>query len=269
MDSKIGANRRFRPTLAHGVWILYAILLFSLLGYATSFSGNRFNNCNFVSLHSAAISSRTRECSSSVKTSMNYNAFHIQSDMLLGHNTGIREGTYSCLGAHRVGRGDLTIRSASAIEEFEPSTFDIPSFEEQTALTSFDVELTAPQKRHWAILDNPSLLTGRMVVILASAIYGTNFPAVKMLDEAMPLSISASLRFGLAAAVTAIAVNGQQQQSGNSIVDLAESKARKDAFWSGAEVGFWYCIGYIAQAEALHTVSAGKVSVRIEKSIPK
>lgn len=41
-------------------------------------------------------------------------------------------------------------------------------------------------------LENPSLQTGRLIVLSASAIYGTNFATVKLLDDAMPLSMSVS-----------------------------------------------------------------------------
>jgi hypothetical protein len=40
-------------------------------------------------------------------------------------------------------------------------------------------------------------------------------------------------------------------------------KERNLAFWSGAEIGLWYSIGYLAQAEGLETVAAGKVSLQL------
>ena len=45
-------------------------------------------------------------------------------------------------------------------------------------------------------------------------------------------------------------------------------KERSLAFWSGAEVGLWHSVAYLAQAEALHTIAAGKVSkLRYNRSI--
>jgi drug/metabolite transporter (DMT)-like permease len=41
-------------------------------------------------------------------------------------------------------------------------------------------------------------------------------------------------------------------------VDAMEEKERNLAFWSGAEIGVWYSIGYLSQAEGLQTVAAGK-----------
>ena len=37
-------------------------------------------------------------------------------------------------------------------------------------------------------------------------------------------------------------------------------KERNLAYWSGVEVGIWHGVAYLAQAEALHTIAAGKVS---------
>jgi drug/metabolite transporter (DMT)-like permease len=105
------------------------------------------------------------------------------------------------------------------------------------------------------ILDNPSVQTGRILVLVASALYGSNFATVKLLDDAMPLSISAALRFGLASAVVSTIVLSKESDD----VDPVVLKERNGAFWGGAEIGLWYCIGYIFQAEGLHTVDAGKV----------
>ena len=33
---------------------------------------------------------------------------------------------------------------------------------------------------------------------------------------------------------------------------------------SGAEVGLWHSVGYLAQAEALHKIAAGKVSLHTQ-----
>ena len=94
-------------------------------------------------------------------------------------------------------------------------------------------------------------------MIVAAAIYGTNFATVKMLDTALPLSISAALRFGLAAAVVSSVVFTQESDKvGPGII-----KDRHMAMMGGMEIGFWYCIGYICQAEGLLSVPAGKVRI--------
>lgn len=112
-------------------------------------------------------------------------------------------------------------------------------------------------------LDSPTLSFGRTLVILASAIYGTNFATIKVLDSELPLSISAALRFTLAATVVSMIVIGQEerQQAINNIaiVDPKIVKERTAAFYSGCEIGAWYCAGYLCQAEGLELVSAGKV----------
>lgn len=95
------------------------------------------------------------------------------------------------------------------------------------------------------ILENPSLKGGRFLVLLAACIYGTNFSIVKILDDTMPLSISATLRFGLAAACVAAMVMGSEKDD----VEPRVCKERALAFYAGVEIGLWYCIGYIAQGK--------------------
>ncbi|KAL3904493.1 MAG: hypothetical protein SGILL_010046 [Bacillariaceae sp.] len=64
----------------------------------------------------------------------------------------------------------------------------------------------------------------------------------------------AALRFGLASVVVSAMVIGKESDDVDALVD----KERNLAFWSGAEIGVWYSIGYLAQAEGLQTVAAGK-----------
>jgi hypothetical protein len=131
--------------------------------------------------------------------------------------------------------------STMEVEEFaplSPSSSSLPS-----------------QKRIFVNLDAPTLQTGRILVLVASLIYGTNFATVKMLDDSLPLSISATLRFGLASAVVSAIVLSREDEHVEAIV----VKERNLAMSSGLEIGMWYCIGYICQAEGLQTVTAGKV----------
>lgn len=102
---------------------------------------------------------------------------------------------------------------------------------------------TGQRSLSFAALAEPTLQQGRMLVLLAACIYGTNFSVVKLLDDTMPLSVSASLRFGLAAAVVSAIVLGKESDD----VDPKVKKERNLAFWGGVEIGLWYCIGYIAQ----------------------
>mmetsp|Transcript_58417 Transcript_58417/g.142876 ORF Transcript_58417/g.142876 Transcript_58417/m.142876 type:complete len:501 (+) Transcript_58417:280-1782(+) len=121
-------------------------------------------------------------------------------------------------------------------------------------LRSFTGTARSPSSLMISVLENPSEQTGRLLVLAASAIYGTNFATVKLLDDVMPLSLSAMLRFSIAAGVVAAFVLGRERDD----VDAMVGKERNLAFWSGAEIGLWYSIGYLAQAEGLQTVSAGK-----------
>eukprot|EP00934_Nitzschia_sp_Nitz4_P001545 Nitzschia sp. Nitz4//scaffold23_size168460//123415//124982//NITZ4_002239-RA/size168460-processed-gene-0.233-mRNA-1//1//CDS//3329543695//1545//frame0 len=104
------------------------------------------------------------------------------------------------------------------------------------------------------ILDQPTLTQGRVLVLVASCIYGSNFSVVKLVDDSMPLSLSAALRFSIAFGATTLCVMAKEEKTKDSTI-LQE---RQLAFWGGIEIGMWYCIGYIAQAEGMQTIPAGK-----------
>ena len=118
-------------------------------------------------------------------------------------------------------------------------------------------------------IQNPSLNVARGLVVVASAIYGTNFALIKILDHEMPLSVSAVLRFSLAAAVVSGIVLGreiQQDRNQQLLFDKEQASTYTDDAiinykqdvklldeerWSGllagAEIGLFYCVGYIFQ----------------------
>jgi hypothetical protein len=137
-----------------------------------------------------------------------------------------------------------TVLSSTVIELQEVHA-QIDSGNDFQEVPPLEIEIQDPvEKSLWySILENPSLQMGRGLVLFASAIYGTNFPIVKLLDDAIPLSISAALRFGLAASVVSTVVLSRESDD----VDQGVVKERNLAFWSGMEIGVWYCIGYIAQ----------------------
>ena len=87
----------------------------------------------------------------------------------------------------------------------------------------------------------------RLLLIGASALYGTNFALVKLLGEVMPVGVSSSFRFGLAAFAT---------------LPWLLKDCKKDgaltATWLGFEVGLWNSIGYVAQAVGLETTPASE-----------
>jgi drug/metabolite transporter (DMT)-like permease len=100
---------------------------------------------------------------------------------------------------------------------------------------------------------------GRFLVIIAAAMYGTNFGLVKLLDSNMDLATSASLRFGLAGlAVTAGVWLQERMRASDEEVTLDESRDRLNSLLRGVEVGVWYAIGYFFQALGLSLVEAGK-----------
>lgn len=109
-----------------------------------------------------------------------------------------------------------------------------------------------------AMPENLSIEMGRLLVMIAAALCGTNFSAVKLLNQAMPLAASAALRFSLAAIVVTVMVVGQEKTQQEKTTQQEENK-RGVATLMGVEVGAWYCLGYLCQAYGLHTVDASKV----------
>jgi len=108
----------------------------------------------------------------------------------------------------------------------------------------------------------------RLLIVIAAALYGTNFTMVKILDENMPVGISTTLRFALSAAVTLpwlLAPALKETDSTSSITsptsDVHESrdlmKALSPAI-AGMEVGMWNSVGYLSQAIGLTTTLASK-----------
>jgi drug/metabolite transporter (DMT)-like permease len=138
----------------------------------------------------------------------------------------------------------------------------------------------------------------RWLLVAAAALYGTNFSVVKLLGDEMPVSISSSLRFGLATFATLPWLldgflpifpgknknnnnkdndninnsnsnsNSQQLEGINKInTSTIISNINHNAIFDnsrvmatlwGLEVGMWNSFGYVAQAVGLETTLASK-----------
>lgn len=168
-----------------------------------------------------------------------------------------------CGSALRVATGDPSspvFTTTDVVVGSEETLVDEASFLPPGVLppSSLEDRLVSEQQRtdygrNW--LSEPSLWQGRAIVLSAAAIYGTNFATVKLLDQAMPMAASAALRFSLAAAVVTAAVLANEKDDNE-----ATTAERGPATWWGAEVGAWYCVGYLCQAAGLHTADASKVT---------
>jgi drug/metabolite transporter (DMT)-like permease len=97
--------------------------------------------------------------------------------------------------------------------------------------------------------DEGDLWRARLLLVGAAALYGTNFSLVKLLGDTMPVGISTTLRFGLAALATL-----------PWLIDFSNNKSNnaQAATLLGLEVGMWNSIGYVAQAVGLETTLASK-----------
>jgi drug/metabolite transporter (DMT)-like permease len=96
----------------------------------------------------------------------------------------------------------------------------------------------------------------RALILLAAALYGSNFSLVKMMGEDTPLSVgmTSTLRFGLAA----IATSPWLFSNLNQIRTEWSTSSEAATMLAGFEVGLWNCMGYIAQAVGLETTLASK-----------
>jgi len=101
----------------------------------------------------------------------------------------------------------------------------------------------------------------RLLLIIAAALYGTNFTCVKLLDESVPVGISTTLRFALATLATLPWLVGPSE--GTSLSNAKENQntaisTSLAAAFAGLEVGAWNSIGYISQAIGLESTEASK-----------
>ncbi|GMI21382.1 hypothetical protein TrRE_jg9735, partial [Triparma retinervis] len=107
-------------------------------------------------------------------------------------------------------------------------------------------------KDGWAYNVKHAYNFSRLLVLIAAALYGTNFACVKILDTHIDIAAGAAIRFGLAALAT----------SPFLFLDPSSSplppSSRLKACALGFEVGVWNAAGYLAQAIGLETTTACK-----------
>ena len=113
--------------------------------------------------------------------------------------------------------------------------------------------------------ESPAAIRARWLLLLAAALYGTNFSCVKLLGEAhLPVGASSTVRFGMAALATAPWLLPEQWQfwNGNNKGTTSPALTASSSYWpairAGLEVGAWNSIGYVAQAVGLETTPASK-----------
>jgi hypothetical protein len=141
------------------------------------------------------------------------------------------------------------------VGEAPTTTVDCESdADEQNFAIEDSLRVASPSNVQSRVLELPDQWTGRLLVLSAAAIYGTNFVAVKSLDDQIPFAAAAAIRFTLAAVTvgTAVAVLSTKKEKEEQYSDVG-------ALLGGAEVGAWYWIGYICQAIGLQTAAASKV----------
>ena len=121
-------------------------------------------------------------------------------------------------------------------------------------------DLTPPAKSNLLSLQLSDVWKARLLLILAAALYGTNFTCVKMLDETVPVGISTTLRFALASIATLPWLVGRSdnQSEHDATVVKDTMPTSLAAAIAGLEVGAWNSIAYISQAVGLESSDASK-----------
>lgn len=108
------------------------------------------------------------------------------------------------------------------------------------------------------------VLEARLLLLGAAALYGTNFPVVKILDQNLPVGACASLRFMMGALVMLPWLLPRSVDACNKQSNRVDDDSNKNICYdwgptiAGMEVGMWNSVAYIAQAVGLQTVSASK-----------
>jgi drug/metabolite transporter (DMT)-like permease len=129
-----------------------------------------------------------------------------------------------------------------------------------------------PKENTDDLADEQGVWRARWLLVAAAALYGTNFSVVKLLNDEMPVGISTSLRFGLAALATLPwlvqgflpKLNLKANDFDRSEIQLGiarsdqEFSRRVKATMYGLEIGLWNSIGYVAQAVGLETTLASE-----------
>jgi drug/metabolite transporter (DMT)-like permease len=121
-----------------------------------------------------------------------------------------------------------------------------PALSQDSQAQQQEGQVAQGQQEQAGFMGLSDVAKARLLLCAAAALYGTNFSVVKILGDTMPVGVSSTLRFGLAAlaAFPWLVMNPKQ--------------GSLTAAWLGFEVGMWNSIGYIAQAIGLETTPASE-----------
>ena len=155
---------------------------------------------------------------------------------------------------------DATAGDLSVVDDEDSITF----YEEPQVLTASSYVVKSNQQKPFILND---VWKARLLLLLSAALYGTNFSVVKQLDEIIPVGVSSTLRFGLAAfAMLPLLIAPLSDEFKRNVKNGAGKAtyafmepSRLSVGLAGMEIGLWNSIGYISQAIGLRTTAAGTV----------
>ena len=151
-------------------------------------------------------------------------------------------------------------------ETFQLSPRGLEKIVVESSSSSSSLETTTDKDKS---VGDAAINKARLLLLVAAALYGTNFSCVKLLGEAhIPVGASSTLRFGMAAIATLPwllppkedwdKVLNSSKQNIQTLYKTVSTTPSFAAAAAGLEVGLWNSIGYVAQAVGLETTAASK-----------
>ena len=166
-------------------------------------------------------------------------------------------GTWSALSRNAVRSSSLGFHKSNDVEHLSRRNDIYSASFDATKLVESQWDETLSPKSTQALMkklsvqeteeESNSKWIARIILVVVSAFYGTNFGCVKILGEALDPSVAAAFRFTLAALVFLP-------------YSLKVLKTKPQLIKGGLEVGAYNALGYWTQASALVTTSASTVA---------
>jgi hypothetical protein len=177
-----------------------ALVVLTLSPYVSAFSTHQVTALSGAITSNSKVFSAVSSSSNTASLSTRHNG-NISHKMAASRRSLAVKRTSTAVAASQQppGRAPSTTSLSSAVIDADENNGG-NAIDGPISLTNSDVESLLPleiaaniQKPSWlSVLDSPSLQMGRFLTLGAAAIYGTNFATVKLLDDAMPLSVSVS-----------------------------------------------------------------------------
>jgi len=156
--------------------------------------------------------------------------------------------------------GEYEFNESHSLQYYEDFQNDL---EVSSSLSVYDPLNLSNQENNLQETDedkDKEIFFARCLILIAAALYGTNFTFVKLLGEHVPIGASSAIRFGMAAFVTLpwLIAPPVGDTKDNNKDGKGKASSTASVIRAGMEVGLLNSVGYLAQAEGLQTTDASK-----------